>query len=55
MDAKAIPRLETWYGSWDYPYSTGVVLKAMLVPDYLQTVIEKIKAEGFGDFQRRLD
>lgn len=47
---KAIPRLEAWYGSWDYPYSNGVVLKAAPMPDYLQAVIEKIKGAGFGDF-----
>jgi len=47
---KAIPRLEAWYGSWDYPYSNGVVLKAAPMPDYLQAVIEKIKAAGFGQF-----
>ena len=47
---KAIPRLEAWYGSWDYPYSNGVVLKAALIPDYLQAVIDKIKAAGFGQF-----
>jgi len=29
---KAIPRLEAWYGSWDYPYSKGVVLKAAPMP-----------------------
>jgi len=47
---KAIPRLEAWYGSWDYPYSNGVVLKAAPMPDYLQAVIDKIKAAGLGDF-----
>jgi alkylated DNA repair dioxygenase AlkB len=47
---KAIPRLEAWYGSWDYPYSNGVVLKAAPMPDYLQTVIDKIAAAGFGPF-----
>jgi len=47
---KAIPRLEAWYGSWDYPYSNGVVLKAAPMPDYLQAVIDKIKTAGFGDF-----
>jgi hypothetical protein len=31
---KTIPRLEAWYGSWDYPYSNGVVLKAAPMPDY---------------------
>src|ERR1700745_2858695 len=47
---KAIPRLEAWCGSWDYPYSKGVVLKAAPMPDYLQSVIDKIKAAGLGDF-----
>jgi alkylated DNA repair dioxygenase AlkB len=47
---KAIPRLEAWYGSWDYPYSKGVVLKAAPMPDYLQAVIDKIKTAGLGDF-----
>lgn len=46
---KAIPRLEAWYGSWDYPYSNGITLKAAPMPDYLQAVIDKIKATGFGD------
>jgi alkylated DNA repair dioxygenase AlkB len=47
---KAIPRLEAWYGPWDYPYSKGVVLKAVPMPDYLQAVIDQIKAAGFGEF-----
>jgi alkylated DNA repair dioxygenase AlkB len=47
---KAIPRLEAWYGSWDYPYSKGVVLKAAPMPDYLRDVIGKIEAAGFGSF-----
>lgn len=47
---KAIPRLEAWYGSWDYPYSKGVVLKAAPMPDYLQAVIDKIKEAGFGTY-----
>ena len=47
---KAIPRLEAWYGAWDYPYSKGVVLKAAPMPDYLQAVIDRIAAEGFGKF-----
>src|SRR5208337_2259115 len=47
---KAIPRLEAWYGSWDYPYSKGVVLKAAPMPSYLQTVIDRITAAGFGMF-----
>lgn len=47
---KAIPRLEAWYGSWDYPYSKGVVLKAAPMPGYFQEVIERIDAAGFGKF-----
>lgn len=47
---KAIPRLEVWYGPWDYPYSKGVVLKAAPMPGYLQAVIDKIAAAGFGAF-----
>lgn len=46
---KAIPRLEAWYGSWDYPYSKGIVLKAAPMPDYLKEVIDKIAAAGFGE------
>jgi alkylated DNA repair dioxygenase AlkB len=45
---KAIPRLEAWYGTWDYPYSKGVVLEARPIPDYLQVVIDRIAAAGFG-------
>jgi alkylated DNA repair dioxygenase AlkB len=45
---KAIPRLEAWYGTWDYPYSKGVILKAAPMPDYLQAAIDKIAAAGFG-------
>jgi len=47
---KPIPRLEAWYGSWDYPYSKGIVLKAAPMPDYLQDVIHEIGAAGFGEF-----
>jgi alkylated DNA repair dioxygenase AlkB len=47
---KAVPRLEAWYGSWDYPYSKGVVLRADPMPGYLQAVISRMKACGFGDF-----
>jgi alkylated DNA repair dioxygenase AlkB len=47
---KAIRRLEAWYGSWDYPYSKGIVLKAAPMPDYLKEVIDKIAAAGFGEF-----
>ncbi len=47
---KAIPRLEAWYGSWDYPYSNGVVLKAAPMPDYLRAVIDRITAAEFGHF-----
>jgi len=47
---KAIPRLEAWYGSWDYPYSKGIVLQAAPMPDYLKEVIDKLAAAGFGEF-----
>ncbi|MBZ5503823.1 MAG: alpha-ketoglutarate-dependent dioxygenase AlkB, partial [Acidobacteriia bacterium] len=47
---KNVPRLEAWYGSWDYPYSKGVALKAAPMPDYLQVVIDRIAAAGFGAF-----
>ena len=47
---KAIPRLEAWYGSWDYPYAKGVVLKAAPMPGYLRAVIDKIEAAGFRAF-----
>jgi alkylated DNA repair dioxygenase AlkB len=47
---KAIPRLEAWYGSWDYPYSSGIVLKAAPIPAYLQAIFDKIKDAGFGSY-----
>ena len=47
---RAIPRLEAWYGSWDYPYSSGIVLKAAPMPDYLQRVIDRMAAAGFGTY-----
>jgi alkylated DNA repair dioxygenase AlkB len=47
---KAIPRLEAWYGSWDYPYSSGIVLKAAPMPSYLQVVINRIENTGFGTY-----
>lgn len=47
---KAVPRLEAWYGPWDYPYAKGVVLKAAPMPGYLQAVIDKIETAGFGKF-----
>jgi alkylated DNA repair dioxygenase AlkB len=47
---KNVPRLEAWYGTWDYPYSKGVVLKAAPMPDYLQAVIEKVAKAGFGSY-----
>jgi alkylated DNA repair dioxygenase AlkB len=47
---KPIPRLEAWYGSWDYAYARGIVLKAAPMPDYLREVIDKIAGAGFGDF-----
>jgi alkylated DNA repair dioxygenase AlkB len=47
---KAIPRLEAWYGAWDYPYAKGIVLKAAPMPAYLQEVIGKIEKAGFGTY-----
>src|SRR6266478_1465323 len=47
---KAVPRLEAWYAPWDYAYSKGVVLKAAAMPNYLQEVIDRIRAAGLGDF-----
>ena len=47
---KAVPRLEAWYGTWDYPYSKGVMLKAAPVPAYLQEVIDRIAKAGYGVF-----
>jgi alkylated DNA repair dioxygenase AlkB len=47
---KDVPRVEAWYGSWDYPYSKGIVLEAVPMPDYLKEVIDKIAAAGFGEF-----
>ncbi len=47
---KAVPRLEAWYASWNYPYSKGVVLQAAAMPDYLQAVIARMKAGGFGEY-----
>jgi alkylated DNA repair dioxygenase AlkB len=47
---KAIPRLEAWYGDWDYPYSKGVILTATPMPAYLKAVIDRIVEAGFGSF-----
>jgi len=47
---KAVPRLEAWYGTWDYPYSKGVLLKAAPMPGYLQEVIDRIAKAGHGVF-----
>lgn len=44
------PRMEAWYGSWDYRYSGGTVLKAAPIPDWLSPVFEKVKTAGFGDY-----
>ena len=27
---KNVPRLEAWYGPWDYPYANGVGLRAYI-------------------------
>jgi alkylated DNA repair dioxygenase AlkB len=43
------PRMEAWYGLWDYKYGRGETLKArMPMPDYLTALIEKIAAAGHG-------
>src|SRR5450631_2052496 len=47
---KAVPRLEAWYGPWEYPYSKGVILKAAPMPNYLQVVIERMKTSSFGEY-----
>jgi alkylated DNA repair dioxygenase AlkB len=47
---KNVPRLEAWYGPWDYPYANGVVLRAAQMPDYLQAVIDRIAEAGFGSY-----
>jgi alkylated DNA repair dioxygenase AlkB len=47
---KAVPRLEAWYGPWDYAYSKGVILKAAPAPDYLQAMMRRLKEEGFGQY-----
>jgi alkylated DNA repair dioxygenase AlkB len=47
---KNVPRLEAWYGPWDYPYANGVVLRAVPMPGYLQAVTDKIAAAGFGSY-----
>jgi len=47
---KAVPRLEAWYGPWDYAYSKGVTLKAALAPDYLQAMMCRLKECGFGEY-----
>lgn len=44
------PREEAWYGTWDYPYSPGTVLKSAPMPGYLQKVIDRIREAGFGDY-----
>lgn len=47
---RAIPRLEAWYGSWDYAYSNGIILKAAPIPAYLQAIFTKLEAAGFGSY-----
>jgi len=44
------PRLEAWYGTWNYPNSRGTVLKAAPMPGYLQAMIDKIREAGFGNY-----
>jgi alkylated DNA repair dioxygenase AlkB len=47
---KAVPRLEAWYGPWDYAYSKGVTLMAAPTPDYLQAMMGRLDALGFGEY-----
>jgi len=47
---KKRPRLEAWYGSWDYQYGRGSLLKTAPMPDYLQPIIDKIAAAGIGTY-----
>jgi alkylated DNA repair dioxygenase AlkB len=47
---KAVPRLEAWYGPWDYAYSKGVTLKAAPAPDYLHAMMRRLKVCGFGEY-----
>jgi alkylated DNA repair dioxygenase AlkB len=43
------PRLECWFGTWDYQYGRGETLKAQMpMPDYLTALIDKIVAAGYG-------
>jgi alkylated DNA repair dioxygenase AlkB len=44
------PRLEAWYGSWDYQYGRGSVLKAAAIPDWLKPEFDRIAAAGFGTY-----
>jgi alkylated DNA repair dioxygenase AlkB len=47
---KAVPRLEAWYGPWDYAYSKGVTLKAARIPHYLSMLIGSLNARGVGEY-----
>jgi alkylated DNA repair dioxygenase AlkB len=47
---KAVPRLEAWYGPWDYAYSKGVTLKAAPAPDYLRAMMGRLHACSFGEY-----
>jgi alkylated DNA repair dioxygenase AlkB len=47
---RALPRLEAWYGSWDYNYSKGIILKAAPIPTYLQIVFRQLEAAGYGEY-----
>ena len=47
---KAVPRLEAWFGSWDYPYSRGVILTAAPIPEGLAPIFERLAAQSFGTF-----
>jgi alkylated DNA repair dioxygenase AlkB len=41
------PRLEAWYGTWDYHFS-GTTLPASPVPGWLQVVFDRIEAARIG-------
>ena len=43
---KPRPRMEAWYGSWDYQYGGGETLKAQSIPDYLEALIVRIAEYG---------
>jgi alkylated DNA repair dioxygenase AlkB len=44
------PRLEAWYGSWDYPYGRGTVLEAAAIPDWLKPEFDRVATAGLGTY-----